>query len=232
MESVQRKKTARGVRLVQHGTVLSEVLRQPGPTQSVFDALAVGLQVLAPAREVALLGFAAGGMIGPLRAMGGTHLLHGVDLASGGHELFQSLCGDWAGAVEFTCEDALGWLKRQTRKFPVIVDDLSVPMNGDVFKPEISLGPLPSLMHKRLRKDGLIVANLLPQADKTWAELRDPFIGDLPRAHEVRFDDFENHILFAGSYGHSGAELSREIRRVLSDIGSELATAIKVVTLR
>ena len=232
MDAVKLKQTKRGVRLVQHGTVLSEVLREPGATDSVFDVLAAGLQALAPGKEVALLGFAAGGMLAPLRAMGGTHHLHGVDLESKSFEIFQDLCGSWAGNLNFTCADALAWLKTIKRKFPVIMEDLSVPRDGDVFKPEISFDELPAQIHQNLKKDGLIIANLLPQPGKTWSQLRDPFVGDLPHAHEIHFDEFENRFIFAGSYGFSAMEISRRLRKLLDGIDSRLAYTIRVVTVR
>ncbi|MEC9081308.1 MAG: hypothetical protein VYE44_05980, partial [Verrucomicrobiota bacterium] len=64
------KPTGRGARLVQNGSVLSEVLAQPGPTNSVFDALAALVRLFSPGARVGLLGFAGGGIIAPLRAMG------------------------------------------------------------------------------------------------------------------------------------------------------------------
>ena len=67
--------TKQGARLVQNGSVLSEVLSEPGPTQSVFDILAAAI-MLNNKNRVGILGFAAGGLIGPLRSMNGhQHLL-------------------------------------------------------------------------------------------------------------------------------------------------------------
>ena len=74
------QQTRRGARLVQNGSVLSEVLAKPGATDSVFDVLAAAIQIFSPGDRVGILGFAGGGLIAPLRAMSGDHNLSGVDL--------------------------------------------------------------------------------------------------------------------------------------------------------
>ena len=44
----------------------------------------------------------------------------------------------------------------------MLMDDLSVPQGGDVFKPDISWNVLPVLIRQRLRPAGFGVFNLMP----------------------------------------------------------------------
>ncbi|NIP94518.1 MAG: hypothetical protein GWO24_14175, partial [Akkermansiaceae bacterium] len=71
------RRCARGACLEQHGCVLSEILEEPGSTHSVFDVLAAAVAVFSPGRRVAVLGFAGGGMMAPLRKLGGDHEVEG-----------------------------------------------------------------------------------------------------------------------------------------------------------
>ena len=59
------QRTPGGARLVQNGSVLSEVLSQPGPTDSVFDVLASAMN-LSTGTRAGILGFAGGGVIAPV----------------------------------------------------------------------------------------------------------------------------------------------------------------------
>ena len=90
------QRTPGGARLLQNGSVLSEVLSQPGPTDSVFDVLAAALN-LSKGTHAGILGFAGGGVIAPLRAMGGRHTISGVDLDESGYKLFRDISDDRQG---------------------------------------------------------------------------------------------------------------------------------------
>ena len=49
------ERTRRGVRLLQNGSVLSEVLSKPGATDSVFDVLAAAVRLFSPGDCVGIL---------------------------------------------------------------------------------------------------------------------------------------------------------------------------------
>ena len=72
--------TKHGLRLSQHGVVISELRTSAGPTHSVFDVLAAAIAVLAPTGRIGVLGFAGGGMIAPLRGLGVASVIDSVDL--------------------------------------------------------------------------------------------------------------------------------------------------------
>ena len=224
-------KTRRGVRLEQNGATLSELLSDAGPTDSVFDVLAAAVHAVAPQRDFVVLGFAGGGMIAPLRAMGGRQQVHAVDLDACGHRIFREHAGDYAGEVRFERADAADWLQSVDGAFELIVDDLSIPTEDDVVKPEISRTELPGLMKRRLTPGGVIVTNVLSEPGKTWDEVMEPAIDGHARAHVIVLEEFANRIVIAGDHGHGARDLSRAIRRGLREIGSSQAEVLRVMTL-
>ncbi len=223
--------TRRGVRLEQNGAALSELCREAGPTDSVFDVLAAAAHVLSPERGFALLGFAGGGMVAPLRAMGGDQTIDAVDLDDRGHDVFREHAAEYAGSVRFHHADAAAWLSAATDSYELIVDDLSIPTEDDVVKPEISRTTLPALIRRRLAVGGSVVTNVLSEAGRTWAEVTGPVIAGYPKAHAVVLEEFANRIVLAGDYGRDARGLSRDLRRVLRRIGSSQAEAMRVETL-
>ena len=157
-------RTPRGVRLVQGRDVLSDLLAQPGATGGLFDALAACATTLAPpgARRMALLGFAAGGLVAPLRALGWTGRIEAVDLSRDAEPLFRSLSRGWAGDVRLTCAEASEWLQRRRQKWDIVVEDLTVPGPQVAIKPRVSFTVLPQLVRRRLVPRGISVVNALP----------------------------------------------------------------------
>lgn len=219
----------RGIRLEQHGAILSELPDRPGPTHSIFDVLTAAVYLWAPGPQVAMLGFAGGGMIAALRAMGGSQTIHGVDLDEKSYQLFAEVAQEWAGEVYFSRADAGDWLRAQRRRFHAIVEDLSIPKNGEVMKPSLSWESLPGLMTKRLRPGGLTVTNVLPTTGMRrgdWIEAC-VHLGGL----EVTFDEYENRIFVQGPIPPSAREAGRQLRQALDQIGSDIAPGIRVRSL-
>jgi hypothetical protein len=222
--------TRRGLRFLQHGVVISEMLRQPGPTHSVADLLAAAVLASATGPRVALLGFAAGGIMAPLRALGWTTEVYAVDLNAALHHLFLNAARDWAGPVQFTQDDAAGWLRGHSRCFDVMVVDLSVSNRGDVQNPPCVWTELPGLMATRLSSGGCAVFNLLPGAGEDWNTVIGRILRPLgcPRAHVVLLDEFENRLLIADRRARAARTWSMELRRLLSAIGSRQARGFRV----
>ena len=222
--------TKHGLRLSQHGVVISELRTSPGPTHSVFDVLAATIAVLAPKDRIGVLGFAGGGMIAPLRGMGVTSVIDSVDLDRAGYDLFRQHCPEWAGGVKWQQADAVAWLREQPRTFGLLMDDLSVPQDGDVFKPAISWDVLPELMRSRLRPGGFGVFNLLPEPGDTWNSDLTRVVSLFKTARIIDLDDFENHILIAGETLPTARELGSRLRQSLRRIRSRQAGRIQVRT--
>ena len=225
--STRVRKFQRGVRLLQHGCVLSEVLHEPGPTHSVFDVLAASVVAFSPGPRVAMLGFAGGGMMAPLRKLGGDHAVEAVDLDPTGHGIYGEVVGDWGGHLNFVEGDAVSWLRGQRRCFDAIVEDLSVPVGKDVVKPSVSWEELPPLMVRRARSKGVVISNLLPTPGMTMLEL-EHCIHRLGPACVVELDRFHNRILLQGPAFESARETGRRLRGALNALGSRLADEISL----
>lgn len=217
-----------GVRLEQHGCVLSKILDGPGPTHSVFDVLAAAVVVFSPGPRMGMLGFAGGGMMAPLRAMGGEHVVRACDLAEEGHEIYESMAAGWGGEVAFEREDAVRWLRRQRRKFDALVEDLSVPVDGDVVKPGVSWEALPGVMQRKLRATGVSVMNLLPTPGVSWSEMFAACRWEGKPGVIVEFGHYYNRVLIQGEAVGTAREAGQRLRIALRRIRSRNAARISV----
>ncbi len=220
--------TKHGLRLSQHGVVISELRTTPGPTHSVFDVLAVLIAVLVPDGRLGVLGFAGGGMMAPLRQLGVATTIHTVDLDRPAYELFCRHCPEWRGQVSWQQADAVEWLRAQPPKFDLLMDDLSVPHAGDVIKPAICWSVLPGLIRRRLRPRGIAVFNLLQPDSGQWNLEVARIAGGLGTAIVIHLEEFENRILVAGRTLPSARELGTEVRRGLRRLRSRQAGRIRL----
>jgi hypothetical protein len=226
------KPTKHGLRLSQHGVVISELRTSPGPTHSVFDVLAAVIAVLAPPGRIGVLGFAGGGMMAPLRQLGVEAVIESVDLDRAGYELFQKHCSAWAGGVNWQQADAVAWLRRQRRGFGLLMDDLSVPQDGDVHKPTISWTVLPQLLRQRLRANGVGVFNLLPAAGGSRHLDLKPILCLFGSARIIHLEEFENRILITGDDLPTARSLGAQLRSALEGLQSRQAARIQVRTIQ
>ncbi len=213
---------------MQAGTVLSEVLAAPGPTHTLFDVLAGVVAALSPGPRIALLGFAAGGIVAPLRSMGFEHALQAVDLSREGERVFRKLSRVWAGRVILARADASRWLARRRGRYDLILEDLFLEGPQGMVKPEVSFGALPSLIRSRLAPRGVAVINTLPVAETPWRKVLAPLAAPFREAYVVQMDDYENRLLVAGR-GLGGARaVSERVRTALRRIRSQQAGRISV----
>jgi hypothetical protein len=220
--------TSGGIRLSQHGVVISEVRLKPGPTHSVFDVLAGLVAVLRPQARVGVLGFAAGGMMAPLRALGCDVRVDAVDLDAGSYGVFEKHCSAWARDVSWQQADAVTWLSRCRGKYSVLVDDLSVPMSGDVFKPDVSWDEIPTWMSRRLGARGVGIFNCLPGPDGRIPSVFAERLAPLGPALVILLDDFENKVVMAGPGTPSARWVGKELRSALRRIGSLQSDRVQV----
>ena len=227
---MKRVLTRRGVRLIEGDAVISEILSAPGPTHSVFDVLAAAVVVLDGGPRLALLGFAGGGVVAPLRAMGFNGALDVVDLDDRGERIFRNVSGAWRGPVSFELGEASEWLRSKRGKFDSIIEDLSIVGPRGVTKPEVSVRALPRLVRSRLNSRGVAVFNLLPVKGWTWPELVESVGGPFRERRIVSFTEFENRVLIAGRTLPSARQLSVAIREALGSIRSKISDGIAVRT--
>lgn len=231
MKSIRIVRGTHGARLVQGDTTLSHVRDRPGPTHGLFDVLAACVKALSPGPRFLMLGFAAGGVVAPLRAMGWTTPIEAVELSPVGERLFRELCDDWAGDVTVHRGDAVAWLQRSRRRFDLVLEDLSVAGSAGARKPEVSLQVLPALMRERLRQDGVVVMNLLPVPGVPWTRLLPDLAAPHRGARVVHLRDYDNRLLIAGDDLPSAAAISRSLRDTLQGIGSRAGDGLSVARL-
>jgi spermidine synthase len=203
----------------------------PGPTNTIFDVLAAGVSALAQGPHVLLLGFAGGGTLAPLRAMGWEHPIAAVDLSLAAQSLFKRHSAAWAGDVRVSRSEASAWLRRRRHRWDAIVEDLSVAGERGVTKPSVSIAPLPRLMRSRLRRGGIVIVNVLRVPGRPWPELLAEIAAPFPFASVVTFADFENRILFASAEERPVRAIGAGLRSALLRVGSRQARRISVRTL-
>jgi hypothetical protein len=220
----------RRARVLDGADVVSEVIDHPGPTDTLFDVLAACVASLAPGPRVAVLGFAAGGLVAPLRAMGFAAPLRAVDLSLRNVALFHELCRDWCGDVRVERSEALAWLRKRRQRFDLIVEDLAVSSRHDAVKPDISLHALPQLVARRLQPRGIAVTNVLPMPGRAWHTVLRQIASPFESACVVHLDEYVNRILLTGRLPSASA-VSRRIRSALANVGSTQANAVAVRSL-
>ncbi len=213
-------KKRNGVWFVEGEIVLSEVLHEPGPTGGIFDVLAASVVVLCSGRRFALLGFGAGGIVAPLRALGFSHAIRAVDLDVKGEALFRKTARYPVGEVSVDQRDAIAWLKRERRRYDLIVEDLSIPSGKDAVKPDVSSRELPLLISRRLRPLGVAVFNLLSHPQRSWNDVLQKVAAPFSRGLVISFSDLDNKILLCGEDLENAASVSRKLRQRLRSIDS------------
>jgi hypothetical protein len=214
------------------GLILSEILSEPGATDTLFDVLACAVAALAPGPRLAMLGFAGGGVVAPLRAMGFGHPIRAVDLSLEGEHVFRSLSVPWCGEVVVDEAEASAWLRSSRRCYDVILEDLSAPTSEGITKPGVSLDVLPALMPTRLRPGGMVVVNVLPVPGRPWTTLLPHLAAAHSGARVIELDVWENRVLLLGDALPTAREISVQMNRSLDAIGSSEAHAFTVRTLK
>lgn len=226
------ERTKRGARIRDDDVVLSEILAEPGATHSLFDLLAAAVAALGRGPRIAMLGFAGGGMVAPMRAMGCDHPLQCVDLSDEAEPIFRELSSDWAGEVTLDIEYAEHWLLRRRGKYDVIIEDLSVPSPIGTVKPYVSFDALPAMIHKRLKRTGVAVTNLLPLPGTSWEAIEAQVAAPYRCAFAIELDEYENRVLIAGDDLPDARAVGGQIRSALRELESDMLRQMRVRTLR
>lgn len=224
-------RTRNGARIERGDLILSEIRRDPGPTDGLFDVLAACIAALVPGHKVAVLGFAGGGIVAPLRAMGFGHPFVAVDLSLEFEPLFRELSEPWCGQVDVVQDEASAWLRKQRTRYDLILEDISADSPDGITKPPVSLDTLPELMASRVRKGGLVVTNVLPVPGMPFTRLLPQLAAPHQHAHVITLDAWENRVLICGPALGSARDTSAALRRCLRAIGSQEAYGLSVRAL-
>ncbi len=214
------------------GHVVSEILATPGPTHTLFDVLAAAASVHARGPRLALLGFGGGGLVAALRALGWDHPIAAVDLSEVGVRAFRRFSAPWCGEVRVARDEASAWLRRQRRSFDVIVEDLSVPVPGDLVMPAVCTAPLPRLIAARLHPThGVAVINCFSPGQAGWCGLLRTLLVPGWAAQVILPEEFDHRLLVIGPRLRAARDSARRLDQTLRRLGSRQAGRVRVRTL-
>src|SRR5262245_38997376 len=165
-----------GLQLRVNGTLAS--FRRPGRavTGPVWWALAAPVTFLPPRppRRVLLLGLGGGSVAGVLRVLDPGVSMVGVELDRGVLRLARRHFGLDGLGVEVVVDDVFRYLRRERRRFDLIVEDVFVGSLHKVHKPAGLLEEAYPLIARRLRPGGLVVSNTIHEGPAVVRAMR-PF---------------------------------------------------------
>ncbi len=206
------------------GTLAS--LRRPGRTLTgdVWWTLAAPVLLLPACAEprVLLLGLGAGSVARAIRALAPQAAMVGVECQTEVLRLARRHFGLDALRVELVVDDALRYLRRERRRFDLVVEDLFVGPSRSVRKPGWLLGDGYPLLRRRLARGGLVACNTIHETPAVVRALR-----PLGRVASLAVRDHYNHIVVAGR------ELPppRELRQLLA-AEPRLARVLRRLSIR
>jgi SAM-dependent methyltransferase len=159
---VEVRRVQRGLELRIEGTLASAYRPGRSLTGVVWWALAAPvLLVRRPRPRVLLLGLAAGSVAHALRALDPDSEIVGVEIDRNVVRAARRHFGLDELAIEVVVDDALSYLRRERRRFDVVIEDLFVGPSRTVHKPDWLLGEGYRLIGRRLRADGIVVSNTI-----------------------------------------------------------------------
>lgn len=195
-ERIRIRESRRGTTLEIDGTFASFVPRAGVATRSVWDALVAPFLARAPARRrsALILGLGAGSAARILRAIAPDARIVGVEYdpfvvaAARRHFDLDAL------GIEVIVGDARDVLRRERRRFDLVVDDVFVGRGRGVHKPPWLPIPYLALAARRVAPGGLLVSNSIDEGAAVARTLRTL----CPHVLELRVDGYDNRV-FAGS---------------------------------
>lgn len=180
-------------------------------TRSVWDALAVSLLALSPARrrDVLILGLGGGSVARLLRGVAPAARILGIELdreviaAARRHFELDAL------DLEIRHEDARRALASLRRRFDLVIDDVFVGAGRAVHKPDWIPEPGLSRALELLRPGGVLCVNTIDEAPRVrrWLAAR------MSCVLELRVDDYDNRVLLASDHALEARALRRAIAR-------------------
>jgi len=202
-----------GLELRVDGTLASFHRPGAGLTGTVWWALAAPV-VLLPARRprrVLLLGLAAGSVARALRALDGEAVIVGVDYDADVVAAARRHFGLDELRVDVVVDDALAYLRRERRRYDMVVEDLFVGPSRSVRKPDWLLGEGYGLVARRLARGGVFTSNTIHEMPAVARAAR-VFGG---RVVSIDVAGHWNRIVVAGTR----VPAPRTLRRLLAEDG-------------
>ena len=220
---VEVRKSGEGLALKVEGTFASWYRPGSAVTGSVWDAIAAPLLAL-PARcrrEILILGVAGGSAARVVRAIAPSAHIVGVELFQDVIDTAREHFDLDSLKLELVIADALDFLRRDGRRFDLILEDVFVGVGRSVHKPGWLPSPGHQLAKARLARGGLLVSNTLDEASEVLRSMGALFSGVL----RIEIEDYENTIVVGGPAGLSASDLRKAVARdrVLRDSVSALS---------
>jgi spermidine synthase len=174
-------------------------------------------------RRVLLLGLAAGSVGRAVRALDPTAQIVGVELDREVVRLARRHFGLDRLGIELVVGDALEFLRRDRRRFDLIVEDLFVGPSRSVQKPDWLLSEGYRLVRRRLSAGGFVVSNTIHEMPEIVRAMRS--VGGRIVSLDVR--GHWNRVTLCGH----GVPSPRALRRALA-IRRETARMLRRVDIR
>ena len=166
---------AGGLQLRVNGTLASFQREDPEATGPVWWALAAPI-VLLPARRrpprVLVLGLGAGSVARAMRILDPAAEIVGVERDRAILKLARRHFGLGRLGVEVVADDVFRYLRRERRRFDLIVEDVFVGPLRTVHKPPGLLEEAYPLIGRRLRPGGLVVSNTIHESPAVVRAMR------------------------------------------------------------
>jgi spermidine synthase len=172
---------------------------------------------------VLVLGLAAGSVAHALRTLDPDARITGVELDAEVVRAARRHFGLGRLGVEVVLGDALDFLRRDRRRFDLVVEDLFVGPSRSVRKPGWLVGEGYRLIRRRLRRGGFVVSNTIHETPRIVRAMR-PFGG---RVVSMDVRGHWNRVVLCGR----SVPAPRALRRALAR-RPELARALRRLDLR
>jgi spermidine synthase len=193
------------------GAIHASYHRKRFLTGLAWDLIAAGalLHPSGKPASILMLGVAGGTALRTLRHLLPEAELTGIDLDGELISLAREEMALGETGVEIVIADAYEWMKGNTRKFDVIIDDLYLAGDDDVFRTEQCDGDWLSLTRRSLAPGGILAINLVtgPGHRVKQSATRKLVCGRFPSVRSLSTEESMNEILVAGDRVATGSVL-------------------------
>lgn len=197
------------------GAIHASFHRKRFLTGLAWDLIAAGalLHPSGKPASILMLGVAGGTALRTLCHLLPEAALTGIDLDGELIELARRETALCETGAEIIIADAYAWMKSNDRKFDVIIDDLYLAGDDDVFRAEQCDGDWLSLTKRSLAPGGILAINLVTGSGHRvkQSETRKRICGRFPSVRSLRTEESMNEILIAGEHVAAGAVLQKHL---------------------
>ncbi len=202
---VEVKHSREGKTLKVEGTFASWYRPGSAVTGSVWDAIAAPILALPVERRgsVLILGLAGGSAARVVRAVAPEARIRGVELFPEIIEAAREHFDLDALDIDLVIGDALDFLREDTGRYDLILEDVFVGVGRGVHKPGWLPSPGHELARERLKPGGLLVSNTLDEVNEVKRSMRKLF----PKMVRIEIEDYENAVMVGGPEFLAASEL-------------------------